>query len=289
MTLQQTQVEEKTTFRSAKGSNLLFSIFNYLVLLLAAITMIVPFVWMILASFKTPAEILSTTFFPARIQFENYRKVFETSGISHWYRNSLIIATISTTSVAFFDSLAGYTFAKFKFPLKKVFFLIILSTLMIPTEMLIIPWYVMSVNLKWTDTLWGIVFPGVITAGGVFLMRQFMQGVPDELIDSARMDGLNEFQIFLRIAVPLSLPAVGALSIFNFIGNWNAFLWPLIVTSKREMMTLPVGIMFFSNETGMDWELIMTGATISVLPLLIITIFFQQYIIEGIQLTGLKG
>jgi multiple sugar transport system permease protein len=267
----------------------MFKIFNYTILILAAITMFVPFVWMISASFKTPAEILSPAFFPEQIQFGNYEQVFETSGIAAWYRNSLVIALISTTSVAFFDSLAGYTFAKYDFPLKKIFFIIILSTLMIPTEMLIIPWYIMSVNMNWTDTLWGIVFPGVITAGGVFLMRQFMRGVPDELIDSARIDGLNEFQIFLRIAVPLSLPAIGALCIFNFIGNWNAFLWPLIVTSTREMMTLPVGIMFFSNETGMEWELIMTGATISVLPLLIITIFFQRYIIEGIQLTGLKG
>lgn len=280
---------ETTSFRSSKTSDLMFKIFNYTILILAAITMFVPFVWMISASFKTPAEILSPAFFPEQIQFGNYEQVFETSGIAAWYRNSLVIALISTTSVAFFDSLAGYTFAKYDFPLKKIFFIIILSTLMIPTEMLIIPWYIMSVNMNWTDTLWGIVFPGVITAGGVFLMRQFMRGVPDELIDSARIDGLNEFQIFLRIAVPLSLPAIGALCIFNFIGNWNAFLWPLIVTSTREMMTLPVGIMFFSNETGMEWELIMTGATISVLPLLIITIFFQRYIIEGIQLTGLKG
>lgn len=283
------QSDTTTQFKTSKFSNIAFSIYNYATLIIVAIIMTVPFVWMVLATFKTPAEILSPAFFPSSIQFDNYVRVFETSGIGAWYRNSLIIAFISTISVAFFDSLAGYTFAKFDFPLKKVFFIIILSTLMIPTEMLIIPWYIMSVDLQWTDTLWGIVFPGVITAGGVFLMRQFMRNVPDELIDSARMDGLNEFQIYLRIAAPLSLPAIGALCIFNFIGNWNAFLWPLIVTSDREMMTLPVGIMFFSNEAGADWELIMTGATISVLPLLIITIFFQRYIIEGIQLTGLKG
>ncbi len=283
------QSDTTTQFKTSKFSNFAFSIYNYATLIIVAIIMTVPFVWMVLATFKTPAEILSPAFFPSAIQFDNYVRVFETSGIGAWYRNSLIIAFISTISVAFFDSLAGYTFAKFDFPLKKVFFIVILSTLMIPTEMLIIPWYIMSVDMQWTDTLWGIVFPGVITAGGVFLMRQFMRNVPDELIDSARMDGLNEFQIYLRIAAPLSLPAIGALCIFNFIGNWNAFLWPLIVTSVREMMTLPVGIMFFSNEAGADWELIMTGATISVLPLLIITIFFQRYIIEGIQLTGLKG
>jgi multiple sugar transport system permease protein len=141
----------------------------------------------------------------------------------------------------------------------------------------------------WVDTYWGIAFPGVITAAGIFLMRQFMQGVPDELLDAARIDGVNEFGLFWRIAVPLSLPAIGALCIFNFLGNWNAFIWPLIVTSDRLMMTLPVGLQFFSSEAGADWHLIMTGATLSVLPLLTIVIFFQRYIIEGITLTGLKG
>ena len=136
---------------------------------------------------------------------------------------------------------------------------------------------------------WGIAFPGVITAGGVFQMQQFMRGVPDELIDSARIDGLHEFGIFWRIAVPLSLPAIGALSIFNFLGNWNAFLWPLIVTSTRETMTLPVGMLFFSSEAGSDWELTMTGATLSILPLMIVFLVLQRYIIEGIQITGLKG
>ena len=116
-----------------------------------------------------------------------------------------------------------------------------------------------------------------------------MQGVPDELIDAARIDGLNEFQIYLRIAIPLSMPAVGALAIFNFLGNWNAFLWPLIATSDRVMMTLPVGMLFFSNESSSAWELIMTGATLSVLPLITVFLFFQRYIIQGITLTGLKG
>lgn len=275
-------------FYQKTSSNIAKTI-SYVVLIVIGTSMILPFVWMILGTFKTSEEIFTTAFLPRSIYLGNYIQVLKTSGFGDWYLNSFIVATISTTSVVFFDTLAGYTFAKFEFPLKKLFFIIILSTLMIPTEMLIIPWYVMAVGNGWVDTYWGIAFPGVITAGGVFLMRQFMKGVPDELIDAARIDGLNEFQIYLRIAIPLSMPAVGALAIFNFLGNWNAFLWPLIATSDRTMMTLPVGMLFFSNESSSAWELIMTGATLSVLPLIIVFLFFQRYIIQGITLTGLKG
>jgi multiple sugar transport system permease protein len=210
-----------------------------------------------------------------------------------WYLNSFIVAVFSTASVAFFDSLAGFVFAKYKFPLKNIIFILVLSTLMIPTEMLLIPWYVMSVDglfgQTWVDTYWGVAFPGVITAAGVFLMRQFMTGVPNELLDAGRIDGVSEFGLFWRIAIPLTLPAVAALCIFNFLGNWNAFIWPLIITSSRNMMTLPVGLSFFSSENGSDWHLIMTGAALSVIPLMTIFIIFQRHIIKGIALTGLKG
>ena len=260
---------------------------SYIILTLFGASMVLPFVWMILGTFKTSEEIFTTAFLPKGLFLGNYIEVLNTSGFGDWYVNSFIVAIISTLSVVFFDTLAGYTFAKFEFPLKRLFFIIILSTLMIPTEMLIIPWYVMAVKNGWVDTYWGIAFPGVITAGGVFLMRQFMKGVPDELIDAARIDGLNEFQIYMRVAIPLSMPAVGALAIFNFLGNWNAFLWPLIATSNRAMMTLPVGMLFFSNEASSAWELIMTGATLSVLPLITVFLFFQRYIIQGITLTGL--
>lgn len=284
-------LNQKSSKRSLTQTEMskLWKTISYILLAIFGISMALPFVWMLLGTFKTRPEIMTPTFLPQNLQWQNYQEVLSTSNMADWYKNSLIVAIISTVCVVFFDSLAGYTFAKFKFPLKKLFFIIILSTLMIPTEMLIIPWYVMAVKYGWVDSYWGIAFPGVITAGGVFLMQQFMRGVPDELIDSARIDGLNEFQIFWKIAMPLSMPAVGALAIFNFLGNWNAFLWPLIVTSQREMMTLPVGMLFFSNEAGSAWEMIMTGATLSVLPLMLIFLFFQRYIIQGIALTGLKG
>ncbi len=270
-----------------------YKVLSYSVLTLLGFTMVVPFVWMIATSFKPLQEILVLRFLPQEPTLENYRYVLTETALPRWYINSLIVAIMSTVSVAFFDSLAGYVFAKFDFPGKKVVFITFLSSLMVPTEMLIIPWFIMAANplvgAPWIDTYWGIAFPGVITAAGIFLMRQFMQGVPDELLDAARIDGVSEFGLFWRMVVPLSLPAIGALCIFNFLGNWNAFIWPLIITSQREMMTLPVGLQFFSTEAGSEWNLIMTGASLSVIPLLIIVIVFQRYIIEGIALTGLKG
>ena len=264
-------------------------ILAYALLTLGAVTMVVPFFWMISTSMKTVSEILKPQFFPSAPTLDNYVTVMTRTLFPTWYLNSLLAATASTLSVAFFDSLVGYVFAKFEFPLKKVFFVLVLMTLMVPTEMLVIPWYIMAVGVKLQDSLLGIVFPGLVTATGVFLMRQSFFAVPDELIDAARIDGMHEFGIFTTIAWPLVKSAVAAVCIFNFLGNWNAFIWPLIVTSKRATMTLPIGLSFFSGEAGSDWHLIMTGATIATVPLLIVFLFFQRQIIKGIALTGIKA
>ncbi len=270
-----------------------YKFFSYLLLTMIAFTMIVPFLWMISTSFKPESEILRRNVFPQAPTLDNYSDVINKTDLPLWYKNSFIVAVMSTVSVAFFDSLAGYVFAKYNFPGKRPIFIIFLTSLMVPTEMLLIPWFIMSSNppigATWVDTYWGIAFPGVITASGIFLMRQFMQGVPDELLDAGRIDGVSEFGLYWRVAVPLSLPAIGALCIFNFLGNWNAFIWPLIATTRSEMFTLPVGIQQFSSEADTPWNLIMTGASLSVVPLLIVVIIFQRYIIEGIALTGLKG
>lgn len=264
----------------------------YLLLTLGAVTMIVPFLWMVLTSLKPGPELLEFSFLPKNPTLDNYRLVLTTSDFGRWYFNSLLIAVISTVSVAFFDSLSGYTLNKFEFPGKTFIFIGILATLMVPTEMLIIPWYTMSVQLGWHQGVmqyWGIVFPGVITAVGIFLMRQFFDGVPNELLDAARIDGMNEFGIFLRIAMPLVKPAVAALCIFNFIGNWNAYLWPLIIANGRAYYTLPVGLSFFRGEAVTQWEKIMTGASLATVPLIIVFIIFQRQIIKGIALTGMKS
>lgn len=260
-----------------------------IILLIGGLAMIFPFVWMVSSSLKRAQDLYTLSLIPPVPTLDNYREVLGKTSYIRWFTNSLIIATITTASVAFFDSLAGYTLAKFRFPGATIIFILILSTLMVPTEMLVIPWFMMSIEMGWTNTYWGIMFPGVISAFGVFLMRQFFMGVPNELIDAARIDGFSEFQIFWKIAMPLVKPAIAALCIFTFLGNWNAYIWPLIAIRSDEMRTLPVGIAFFSSENQTAFHLIMTAASLATIPVIIIFLIFQRQIIKGIALTGLKG
>src|SRR6266568_139743 len=262
----------------------------YLVLAILGAAMIFPFLWMLATSFKPAPDIYSLSLIPQRPTLDNYVTALTRFPFARWFGNSVLVACLTTLSVAFFDSLTGYVLAKLEFPLKTLIFVAILCTLMVPTEMLVIPWYIMSVDYHWTDSYWGIMFPGVISAFGVFLMRQFMQSVPNELLDAGRIDGLGEFGLYWRIALPLVRPALAALCILTFLGNWNAFLWPLIVIQDPVMRTLPVGLSQFSyGEAGSRWELIMTGASIATVPVLIVFAIFQRQIIRGVALTDLKG
>lgn len=265
---------------------------DLLVLVLLALgsgVMVLPFLWMVLTSLKPFPELFSLRFLPQEPTLENYRQVLWGTGFPRWFLNSLLMATVTTVSVLFFDSLAGYTLARLRFFGKNLVFVLILSTLMVPTEMLVIPWYVMSAERGWTDTYWGLLFPGLMSAFGVFLLRQFFETLPQDLFDAARIDGLSEFGVFWRLGLPLVRPALGALGIFTFLGNWNAFLWPLIVVQTPEMRTLPVGIALFSGEAGTAWNLIMAASSLAVLPVLLVFFFFQRQIVEGVVLTGLKG
>jgi multiple sugar transport system permease protein len=261
----------------------------YLVLAAGGGLVVFPFLWMLATSLKGPREIFELHFWPQAPTLDGFRQVLTATQFPRWFLNSTVVAAITTASVAFFDSLTGYTLAKLRFPGRNLIFVVILCTLMIPTEMLVIPWYSMSVRLGWIDTFWGIMFPGLMSAFGVFLMRQFMAGLPDELLDAARIDGLSEFGLFTRVALPLVRPALAALCIFTFLGNWNAFIWPLIVIQTPVMRTLPVGIALYSGEAGSAWHLIMAASSLAVLPVLAVFIVLQRQIIEGVVLTGLRN
>jgi len=260
----------------------------YLVLTLGIVPMLFPFVWMVLTSLKPFQEVFSLNLLPSNPTLANYVQLFSRTLFPRWFLNSTIVAAITVASVLFFDSLVGYTLAKLPFPGKNVVFVLILSTLFVPTEMLVLPWYQMSAQYGWLDTYWGILFPGIMTAFGVFLMRQAFATLPDELLDAGRIDGLSEFGIFLRVALPLVKPSLAALAILTFIGNWNAYLWPLIVSESREMYTLPVGISLFSGEVGAQWNLITAGSAVAVIPMMIVFIIFQRHILEGVVRSGLK-
>lgn len=258
-------------------------------LFLGGVVMILPFVYMLATSLKDNSEVYELSLLPHHPTLDNYAVLFAKTAFPRWFASSLLTATATTLSVLFFDSLVGYTLAKFRFRGRGIVFVAILSTLMIPTEMLVIPWYIMAKTMGWLDTYWGIVFPGLMTGFGTFLMRQFFATVPDDLIAAARLDGLNEFQIWWQVALPLVTPALSALAIFVFLGNWTAFLWPLIVTSSKSLYTVPVGLAAFSGEFQTEWEMVMTGASVATLPVLLVFILLQKYIINGVMLAGLKG
>ncbi|AZV81038.1 carbohydrate ABC transporter permease (plasmid) [Parasedimentitalea marina] len=264
-------------------------ILRWLALFGGGVLMVMPIAYMISTSLKWPHEVYNVNLIPVEPTLDNYLYVLEDGRFYMWFINSGIIAIVTTISNLLFDSLVGYTLCKFKFPGRTIVFIAILSTLMIPTEMLVIPWYLMSQSFGWLDSYWGIMFPGLMTGFGTFLMKQFFETVPDDFIEAARIDGLNELQIWWTVAMPLVKPALAALAIFVFLGNWTAFLWPLIVTNSTEMYTIPVGLSGFGDEADVAWELIMTGAAISTIPTLIVFLIFQRFIIRGVVMAGLKG
>jgi len=266
-----------------------WQIVRWVLLFGGGILMVLPIVYMISTSLKWPHEIYDLSIIPKEPTLDNYAYVLEDGRFYTWFFNSLIIATATTVSAVIFDSLVGYVLCKFEFRGRMIVFIAILSTLMIPTEMLIIPWYLMAKSFGWLDSYWGIMFPGIMTAFGTFLMKQFFETVPDDFIEAARIDGLNEFEIWWRVAMPMVTPALAALAIFIFLGNWTAFIWPLIVTNSPELYTLPVGLTTFSVEQSVEWELIMTGAALATIPTLIVFLLFQKYIIRGVVMAGLKG
>ncbi|MBB4349841.1 MULTISPECIES: carbohydrate ABC transporter permease [Rhizobiaceae] len=258
-------------------------------LFIGGLIMISPLLFMFSTSLKTADQVYDLRLIPAAPTLANYISVLADGRFMRWFLNSMFVAVTVTISNCFFDSLVGYTLAKFEFRGRYFVFIAILSTLMIPTEMLVIPWYLMSSQLGWLDSYWGIMFPGMMTAFGTFLMKQFFETVPNDFIEAARVDGLNEFQIWWKVAMPLVTPALSALAIFTFLGNWTAFFWPLIVTTSKELYTLPVGLSSFAVEQSIQWEMIMTGAAIATLPTLIVFLVLQRYIVRGVMLAGLKG
>jgi multiple sugar transport system permease protein len=258
-------------------------------LFIGGVIMVTPLLFMLSTSLKDASQVYDLRIIPAVPTLDNYWEILSDGRFTRWFVNSMVVAIIVTVSNVFFDSLVGYTLAKFRFRGRYIVFIAILSTLMIPTEMLVLPWYLMASQFGWLDSYWGIMFPGMMTAFGTFLMKQFFEGVPDDFLEAARIDGLNEFTIWWKIALPLVTPALSALAIFTFLGNWTAFFWPLIVTTSADLYTLPVGLSSFAVEQSVQWEKIMTGASIATLPTLTIFLFLQRYIVRGVMLAGLKG
>lgn len=260
----------------------------WFLLFAGGLVMITPIVYMLATSLKDASQVYDLRLIPAAPTLDNYFKLLTDGRFGRWMWNSAFVATAVTVSNLFFDSLVGYTLAKFRFRGRNIVFIAILSTLMIPTEMLVIPWYLMSRDMGWLNSYWGIMFPGMMTAFGTFLMKQFYESVPSDFLEAARVDGMNELQIWWRVAMPLVAPALSALATFTFLHNWTAFIWPLIVTSDPDLFTMPVGLSSFSVEQSVSWEMIMTGASVATIPTLIVFLVLQRYIVRGVMMSGLK-
>lgn len=281
-----------TQTRVARRSQWALHIPLYLILILGAIIMLLPFVWMLSASSKTMAEIfqLPPRWLPATLTLKNYQQVFaEQPLFGRFFLNSVIVAAFTVVSVLITSSLAGYAFAKFDFPGKNILFVLFLSSMMIPFQVRMVPLYIMVSDWHLTDTYAGLILPGLVEAFGIFLMRQFITSIPNDLLDAARMDGASEPRIVLQILLPLLRPALSALAIFTLIGNWEAFLWPLLITNAEEMRTLPIGLASFAGRYIQRVDLEMAAATIAILPMVIVFFLLQKRFIEGITLSGLKG
>jgi len=258
---------------------------------LGAILMLLPFYWLIITSFKFQKEILAlpVTWWPKEFTIQHWVDAFKLANFGRYFLNSTFISAVLTIGNVLTSALAGYVFAKFDFRGKNFLFLFILSGLMIPFFVPLIPLYDMMVKLHWNNTYWGIIIPSLYSPLGIFLMRQYIHSIPNELLDAARVDGASEFTIFFKVVIPLSIPALAALGVFSLITNWNDFLWPFIVMDDPQMWTLPVGLARLRGRFGTDYGLVMAASALTIMPLVLFYFTAQKKIIEGIAMTGIKG
>ncbi len=264
---------------------------GWLVLIATSVISLFPMYWLFVNALTpiTANPPLTPILWPAW-SLDNFRRLLEGNiYYVNWMRNSLLIATAITIWHLFFDSLAGYAFAKRRFPGREVLFWLMLSTLMVPIHVTVVPLFVVTNELRLLDSAWAVILPGTATAFGIFLMRQYIQTLPSELEDAARIDGCSELGVFWNVILPLSMPALGALAIFTFVRHWNDFLWPLIALTRPQNYTLTVGVANLQGEFATDYGVIFAGAALAALPMILFFFLFQRAFVEGVRMGAVKG
>jgi len=263
----------------------------YALLIASALFMIVPFLWMLSTSLKADQYVLSMPpqFFPQPLTLSSYMRLTELFPIGRMFFNSLLVAVLTTLGQLLTCSMAAYAFARMHFKGSNVLFLVYLATLMIPFQVTIIPLFILMRYLGWINTYQGLILPGLFSAFGTFLLRQFFLSLPRELEEAAFMDGASHWTVYWRIILPLAKPALATLAVFSFMGSWNAFLWALFVVRDVEIMTLPVGLATLHGRYLTEWNLVMAGTVITVLPMLVVYLLAQKYFVRGVVLSGIKG
>jgi len=264
----------------------------YAILIPASLIAALPFVWMVFGSFKTGREIrqVPPTFFPEQFTLDNYQTILSDKDLplGLFYRNSAVIALANVAQVLFTSSLFGYIFAKFEFRGKRVLFWFILATIMLPSQVRMIPGYLILAGLGLLNNLAGMIVPAAVDAFGIFLFRQFALSIPNELIDAARVDGASEFRIYRSIVLQQLGPALATFGMLTFMFNWNAYLWPLIVLTEQDVRTLPIILTWYSNQHANQIHLTMAASVMVIAPVLLVFMLTQRWIVKGITLTGIK-
>lgn len=273
------------------GSRRSSSRWLYVVLAVGVLAMALPFVWMVLSSVKPEAEVRSIppTWLPETFTLENYRELFDRLRFPTYFLNSAIVAIVVTAGNLVFGSMLGYALAKLDFRGKRVVFALVLGTLMVPGMVTFVPLFVLVSNMGLTNTFPGLILPYLVGPLGVFLMRQYFLGLPDELIQAARVDGAGELRIFWSVMLPLTGPALATLGILTFLSSWNNFLWPLVVAQTEDMYTLPVALALYSvGQNATQYGLLLAGAVVVVVPVIVLFLAVQRYFVQGIAMTGIK-
>ena len=255
------------------------------------VLMVLPFVWMGLSSIKPDGEVMAVppTWWPETVTSENYRQLFERMDFPTFFFNSAVVALAVTLGNMLFGSMLGYALAKLEFRGKRVLFALVIGTLMVPGVVTFIPMFVLTTNIGLTDTLPGMFLPFLAAPFGVFLMRQYIAALPDELIQAARVDGAGELRIFFQVILPLCGPALATLGILSFLGSWNNFLWPLVVATSEDKFTLPVALaLYATGQNATRYGLLLAGAVVVVIPVIAVFLVLQRHIMQGIAMTGIK-
>jgi len=264
-------------------------IFSYGVLTVLALTMLAPFLWMLLASFKPLAEVEQLNLFPSKWKPINYIQVFREIPFARYYFNSLFVTAWVTFLQCLTSAMAAYAFARLRWKLRDHEFRLYLATLMIPGVVVMIPNYTLMVKLHLLDSYQGLIIPAAFTAFGTFLLRQFMLTIPRSLDEAAQMDGATHWQVFWDVILPLSRPGLITLAIFTFMGNYRSFFWPLVMIKSQHLRTLPIGMLYFDSIYGRQTNLLMAATVMNIIPLIILFVVTQKFLVKGIQLGAVKG
>ena len=260
------------------------------VLSLGAVLMVIPYYWMVISSLKPPEELYTypPRFYVLHPTLKPYAELFTLLPMARSLFNSIFVAATVTLSNMFFCSLAGYAFAKLRFPGRDAMFIALISAMMIPWQVFLIPGFVIVKNLGWLNTFWALIIPNLAMPFGIFLCRQYIVSIPDGLIEAARIDGYHEWGIYFHVILPLLRPALATLAIFTFLSQWNSFVWPLIVTQSGQMRTVPLIIAVLNGQFGANFSIVMAGALVVTLPMLLVFLMFQRQFIKGVFLTSIR-